>query len=156
MAFDAFLKLDGIQGESQDRNHANEIEIESYSWNVSNPTSVGSGSGGGGTGKASFSDLHLTSLVSAAGPNLMLACATGRHLPSALLTIRKGGGNGLEFLKIRLSDVLVSSFEESGDANGHDDRPTDSFSLAFGRIDVTYTAQNGATTETSFDLRVGG
>ncbi len=29
---DYFLKIDGIQGESQDKTHKNEIEIESFSW----------------------------------------------------------------------------------------------------------------------------
>jgi type VI secretion system secreted protein Hcp len=156
MAFDAFLKVDGIQGESTDKNHPNEIQISSYSWGVSNPTSVGSGSGGAGTGKASFQDVSFSSPVSKAGPNLMLACAIGKHIPSALLTLRKGGGGGLEFVKIRLQDVLVSSYSDGGDAV-HDDRPTDEFSLAFGSIDFTYTAQTGEVVESSVDLRgVGG
>jgi len=34
MAFDAFLKIDGIDGESQDKTHPNEIEIDSFSWGV--------------------------------------------------------------------------------------------------------------------------
>ena len=79
MAFDAFLKLDGIPGESNDKSHPNEIEIESYSWGVSNSGSLGSG-GGGGAGKASFTDMNFTAPASAAGPLLAAACATGKHI----------------------------------------------------------------------------
>jgi type VI secretion system secreted protein Hcp len=60
MAFDAFLKLDGIDGESADAKYKGAIEILSFSWGVSNAGSHGSGSGGG-AGKASFQDLHFVS-----------------------------------------------------------------------------------------------
>ena len=36
MAFDAFLKIEGIEGESTDKVHPGEIEIQSFSWGVSN------------------------------------------------------------------------------------------------------------------------
>ena len=35
MAFDAFLKLDGVKGESFDNTHKGEIDILSFSWGVS-------------------------------------------------------------------------------------------------------------------------
>lgn len=157
MAFDAFLKLDGIPGESQDKNHPNEIEIESYSWGVSNTGSLGSG-GGGGAGKASFTDMTFTSLASAAGPLLAAACATGRHIANALLTVRKKGGGGFEFITIKLQDVIVSSYQQSGAADGHDDRPTEAFALNFGRITFDYfpQPQGGQApppVEFNFDLR---
>jgi len=57
-AVDMFLKIDGVEGESKDQKHPGTIEIESFSWGMSNPGTHGSG-GGGGTGKASFSDLSF-------------------------------------------------------------------------------------------------
>jgi type VI secretion system secreted protein Hcp len=159
MAFDAFLKLDGIPGESQDKNHPNEIEIESYSWGLSNSGSLGSG-GGGGAGKASFQDMSFTSLASAAGPLLAAACATGRHIANAVLTLRKsgGGGGGLEFIKIKLEDVLVSSYSQGGAADGQASRPSEDFSLNFAKITFDYYpqaagGQAGTPVEFNFDLR---
>lgn len=35
MAVDYFLKLDGIEGESADSNHKNEIQLMSWSWGAS-------------------------------------------------------------------------------------------------------------------------
>src|SRR6478736_7780020 len=113
MAFDAFLKIEGIQGESTDKAHKDEIEVFSFSWGTAN-TGTGSVGGGGGAGKASFQDLHFTMPISKAAPNLMLACATGKHIPEATLTCRKAGGSQVEFLKIKLADILVSSFSNGG------------------------------------------
>ncbi len=45
MAFDMFLKMDGIPGESTDVGHKDEIDIVSYAWGESQPA-VPSGAGG--------------------------------------------------------------------------------------------------------------
>ena len=146
MAYDAFLKIDGVPGESNDKVHKDEIEVLSFSWGLSN-SSGGTVGGGGGAGRASFQDLSFAAETSAASPLLALSCASGKHIPSALLTLRKGGGGGFEFVKIKLQDVLVSSFSEGGDATGHDDRPTESVSLNFTKIEFDYFPQAaGGTT----------
>ena len=51
MAFDSFLKLDGIKGESVDSKHKDELEILSFSFGANN-TGGGRAGGGGGEGKA--------------------------------------------------------------------------------------------------------
>ena len=151
MAFDAFLKIDGIDGESNDKFHKGEIEISSFSWGVTQTGSIGSG-GGGGAGKASFQDLHFASSISKASPLLAKNCATGEHIKEATLTVRKGGGDkGFEFMKIKLNDVLVSSYQNGGAG----DLPSDQFSLNFVKIDFLYTVQRtGETVETTFDTHV--
>ena len=69
----------------------------------------------------------------------MKACATGQHIKEATLTVRKAGSGGFEYLKIKLSDILVSSLSPGGaDAN---DLPSDSFSLNFAKVDFLYTVQ---------------
>lgn len=136
---DYFLKIDGIDGESTDDSHAGEIEISSFSWGVTNSGTFGSG-GGGGAGKCSFQDLHFTAVVSKASPNLMAACATGEHIESAVITLRKAGGDQEEYETITLTDVLVSSYQQGG-SDGSDARPIDQFSLNFGVIDFSYSPQ---------------
>lgn len=153
MAFDAFLKMDEIAGESSDRFHKDEIEISSFSWGVTQ-TSTGGGGGGGGQGKASFQDLHFASSISKASPLLAKFCATGEHIKKATLTVRKGGGaNGFEFMKIKLEDVLVSSYQNGGAG----DLPSDQFSLNFRMINFSYTVEKtGETTEFNFDVFKNG
>ena len=109
MAFDAFLKIEGIDGEStrqgpQGRDRDLLVQLGRCEHRL------GLGGGGGGAGKVSFQDFHFTMPISKASPNLMLACATGKHYPSAMLTCRKAGGSQVEFLKIKLADILVSSY----------------------------------------------
>ena len=113
-AVDFFLKIDGISGDSTDSKHKGEIEVESFSWGVSQAASVGGG--GAGTGKAVFQDFHFTALTSVASPNLFLKCCTGEHLKQAVLIGRAASQRGQadEFMKITLTDVLVGSFNDTG------------------------------------------
>ena len=87
-----FLKLDGIAGESTDVAHKGEIDIDSWSWGVSNTRLDVGGGGGGGAGKASFQDFHFVSRISKASPALFLACASGSHIKEALLSGVRGSG----------------------------------------------------------------
>lgn len=132
MAFDAFLKMDGIKGESFDSLHRGEIDILSFSWGVTNQETFGSG---GTQGKASFQDLHFTHKVDKASPLLMLNCAKGTHIPNALLTVRKAGGKvPLEYVKIKMEDVLISSYQSGGHSSG---TPTGEFSLNFAKVEYS-------------------
>src|SRR5690242_9312910 len=118
MASAIFARIDTIQGESKDARHKDEIDVISWSWGLSQ--SAGTGAGGGrGAGKVSFRDLLFTHHVDKASPSLMKACATGKHLKSATITVRKGGGKSqAEYLVIALSDVLVGSVSTSVSAEG--------------------------------------
>ena len=106
-AVDFYLKLDGIDGESADHKHKGSIDIESFSWGVTQMGAHGAG-GGGGAGKASFNDFHFTMKVNKATPKLMLACATGEHIKKAVLIARKAGKDQQEYMKVTMSDILVS------------------------------------------------
>ena len=138
-AVDYFLKLDGIKGESQDSKHKDEIDLESWSWGETQ-TGTFSGGGGGGAGKVSMQDFQFVMKVNTSSPKLLKACASGEHIKSAVLTCRKAGKEQQEFLKIILSDVLVSSFHTGGSGNGGV-VPTDQISLNYAKIEYEYKAQ---------------
>jgi len=136
---DIYLKIDGLDGEAQDQNHKNEIEVLSFSWGVTN---VGSGDIGIGSGssRASLADLSVMKHVDKASPGLFLNCCTGKSFPSATLTVRKAGGNNpVEYLKYDLTEVFVSSVQTSGSDGGG--IATESASLNFSKIKLTYTPQ---------------
>ena len=134
---DYFLKLDGIDGESIDDKHKGEIEVASFSWGASNPARPGFGAGGG-SGKVTLQDFHFVKATDSSSPTLFKSCATGVHIKKATLTVRKTGSERLEYLKINLQDIIVSSFEQKADG----DVPLDSFSLSFADITFTQTRQN--------------
>ena len=137
MAVDYFLKLDGIPGESTDAKHKDEIDVLAFSWGVSHPKA--SGPGGGGAGKAVFEDLLVVAHTSKASPKLWLACASGQHIKSAVLTCRKPGKAPFEFLKITLTDVSITSYEIDG---SDEELPLDQIALAFAKVETVYTPQD--------------
>ena len=140
MASNIFLDVDGFPGESKDAAHPNTIELDSFSWGVSNHTSISSG-GGGSAGKATFQDLHFTNHVHKSSPKLMLACASGQHIKKAVLYVRKAGGsNPVDYYKVTFEDVLVSSYNTAGTGGG--DAPEDAVSFNFAKIEFDYSPQN--------------
>jgi type VI secretion system secreted protein Hcp len=137
-AVDYFLKIDGIEGESQDSKHKSEIEIQSFSFGATQTGSFAAG-GGGGAGKVNMQDFHFTVPVNKASPKLMLACASGQHIKKAILTVRKAGKEQQEYLKYTFSDILVSSYQTGG--GGGDVMPVDQISLNFAKIEQEYKEQ---------------
>ena len=107
MSNDVFIKINGITGESEDAAHPGEIQVENWTWKMSQRSSMMSGSGGG-AGKASVEDLVFFHQVDRASPNLMSYCLTGKHIDQVVLTMRKAGGVPLDFLQITMSDVIVT------------------------------------------------
>lgn len=140
-ATDFFLVLDGIKGESADDKMKSKdaIDIESFSWGISNAGSFSS-IGGGGSGKSSFSDLSFMKNVDKSSPALAQHCATGKHIKKATLHVRKAGGGQKEYYTVTLEDILVSSFQASA-SNGS---PVimDSFSLNYAKIEWKYMVQD--------------
>ena len=137
VAAQAFLKIDGIKGESTDAKHAGEIDVEAFSWGVSNIGAAPVG-GGAGAGKASFSDFSFVTRATTASPQLIMACASGKHLKEAVFSARRPGAAAVEFLKITFTDVLISSYQESGSSG--DDGPVDSVSFNFAKIKFEFTS----------------
>src|ERR1700681_1453495 len=103
MAADYFLKIDGIDGESHDSKHKDEIDLMSWSFGASQLGTHSAG-GGGGAGKVSMQDFHFTMHVNKATPKLFLACATGEHIKKAVLTCRKAGKDQQEFQKVTFTE----------------------------------------------------
>jgi type VI secretion system secreted protein Hcp len=157
-AVDYFLKIDGIEGESQDAKHKGEIDLKQWSWTEQQRgTHAASAAGGGGAGKVSMGDFQFAMTVNKASPKLMLACADGEHIKKAVLTCRKAGKDQQEFLKVTLSDLLVSSYQTGGHGR-RDIIPTDQISLNFAKIEFEYKEQKpdgtlGGAVKAGYDVK---
>lgn len=155
MAQDIFLKINGIDGESQDTSHKNEIEVLKWNWNIHQESTMHAGSGGG-AGKATVEDLTFDHFVDRASPNLMKYCLTGKHINEAVLVVRKAGGNPLEYLKLTMSDVIVTGVAPSGTNDDHGMRET--VNLSFAKVKQEYVVQNqqggsGGAVTASYDIK---
>ena len=138
MAVDILIKIEGVDGESVIQDHEDEIDVLAWSWGMSQSGSMHVG-GGGGSGKVNIQDVSLTKYVDKASPSLMRACCNGEHLTEATLTIRKAGKDALDYLKIKMSPVLVTSLDTGG--SGGEDRLTENVTLNFAKVEVGYTPQ---------------
>jgi type VI secretion system secreted protein Hcp len=139
MAVDIFLKLTGVTGEAQDSKHTDEIDILAWSWGMSQSGTMHT-LGGGGSGKVSVQDLSVTKYVDKSSPVLMNYCSTGEQFKEGLLTVRKAGGKEpLEYLKIKMTEVIVTSYTTGG--SGGQDMLTENVALNFSEVDVEYQPQ---------------
>ncbi|PYY12453.1 MAG: type VI secretion system tube protein Hcp [Acidobacteria bacterium] len=155
-AVDYFLKIDGIDGESQDSKHKNEFQLLSYSFGASQAHALDFTGGGHGAGKVSFTDFNFIKQVDKGSAKLLSACATGQHIPKAVLIVRKAGKDQQEYLKVTLSDILVSNVQVTGD--GSSPLPLDQVSLNYAKIEFEYKEQKadgtlGGSVKVGYDLK---
>ncbi len=138
MAVDMFLKIGDLKGESKDKSHKDEIDVLSWNWGMRQNGTAHSG-GGAGSGKVSIQDLSFTKLVDRCSPNLMMMCSSGKPFPEAMLTIRKAGDNPLEYLTIKLKNVIIGSVA-TGASTGQE-QITENVTLNFAKVELAYQPQ---------------
>ena len=146
MAFDAFLKVDGIDGETTRKGYEKCIAVQSFSWGGANASTIGV-TGGGGGGKGTLSSLNIMKKADATSPKFFQKCMEGEHIPKASLTLLKSGGKeSVDFIKYELETVYVDAFQNTG-SEGGDDTPTEAVSMSFGKCTSTYTPQKADGTK---------
>jgi type VI secretion system secreted protein Hcp len=137
MAVDVFLKIAGIEGESSDATHKNEIDVLSYGFGISQTGTMSYG-GGGGAGKANFGDFSFMMRMNKATPKLMDHCAKGSHIKDAVLTCRKAGDKQQEYMIYKFYDLLISSYQTSASS----EEPTESIAFNYSKLEMEYKEQD--------------
>ncbi|MGZ9708511.1 Hcp family type VI secretion system effector [Pseudomonas sp. GNP013] len=138
MAFDAYIKIEGIPGEALDDQHKDWIEITGYHFGTHQSTSAtASSSGGASSGRTTVSDFSFTKALDKASCKLIEASCAGQHLKEVVLTLHRAGGEKLKYFEITLEEVIISDYSHSA----ADGVPTETISLNYGRIKTTYTQQ---------------
>lgn len=154
---DYYLKIDTIEGESDAKGFEKQMQIESFSFGATNSGSAVQGTGLG-AGKVSLQDFHFVVQNGKASPQLFLACAKGNHIPQAILTCRKAGGDGnpYTYLKVTFGDIVISSFQTGG--SGGQILPMEQISFNFTNVTFEYFQQKpdgtvALTNTTSYDIK---
>src|SRR5688572_3255658 len=138
MAVDMFLKLATVDGESTDSKHADSIDLLSWSF-AAHQTGTSNTGGGSGAGRVSIQDLTITKKVDKSSPTLFKLCCTGEHLADGALTVRKAGGDALEYMIVKMEHVLVTGYQTTG-SDGQDTL-VEQVTLNFKRVGIKYTPQ---------------
>jgi len=155
---DYYLKIDTIEGESIAVGFEKQMQIQSWSFGASNSGSAVQGMGLG-VGKVSLQDFHFVVQNGKASPQLFLACAKGNHIPQAILSCRKTGGDGspYTYTKITFGDLVISSFNTGG-SEGAATLPMEQIAFNFTNITFEYFEQKqdgsvSLTNTTSYDIK---
>ncbi|POP68333.1 Hcp family type VI secretion system effector [Pseudomonas syringae] len=146
MAFDAFLQIEGLQGDSTDANHKHSIEITGYNLAATQSISrTASSAGGATTGRIYLSDFSITKLVDAATPKLLAACCSGQHFKKATLSVYRAGGDKQKYMEVTFENFIVSGFYSGNIFDALPSAfPEDVVWFSYSKIKMTYSQQSRA------------
>jgi len=141
MAYDAFMEIDGIEGESTDEKHPGWIEVLNYDLDVSQTVSrTASSAGGAAAERTDFSLFGFTKLLDKTSPRLAMACAAGTHIDTITLELCRAGGDKVRFMQYKFTNCMISSFNTAADGRF----PEDDVTFSFGKVQWCYTRQSRA------------
>jgi type VI secretion system secreted protein Hcp len=152
-AFDMFIKIDGIEGESLDDKHRGWIDVLSVSQGVTRSVS-----GAGATrtnGLARFQDISVTKWLDKSTPKLLESVCNGKIFPKVeidLVSTGAAGGPTGKTVYYTLQDVIFTSSKQDGSATDDDPLPTESFSLNFTKIEYQYQSVDPGSGQTNSDV----
>ncbi len=132
-----FIKFDGIDGETLDKDHKGWSDILSFNWAIHR-------AGAGATGQsrrrgvATVEDVAVEKEYDKSSPKLAEAVCTGKVFPKVEIhDTATYAENRATYIKYELKDVLVTSHTVFGQS-ATDPRPTETISLNFEEIKQTY------------------
>lgn len=131
-----FLKYGDIKGETTQLTHKDWIEVNSFQFGVGR--GISSGVGGGSKREAtapSVSEIVVTKSMDIASPLLLKDAIGGKAVTAKIeLTQTDNSGKHVSFQKYILTNTLISGYSLSSGG----DRPSESLSLNFTKIDSEY------------------
>jgi type VI secretion system secreted protein Hcp len=142
-ASDVFLLVQAkragkVRGEVTTAGHTGEIQLLGWNWGVSANTAIGSTER---TARRVYRQLVVTKRIDSASTALLSALATNDEIKEAVLTMRKAGGEALDYFTMTLNAGRVVAVDiEVGD----DSRPVERVSIAFTKIGIAYQPQESA------------
>jgi type VI secretion system secreted protein Hcp len=140
---DCFLSVQAkragkVKGESAVPGHEDEIAVSSWRWGVQASSNLGATAA---TARRSYSGLTVVKAIDAASTALLAALATNDEIKEAVLTMRKAGGEAVDYFFIKLEQARVTQVEHATNEQG-DTREEVTF--AFRKVEVEYRRQAGS------------
>jgi type VI secretion system secreted protein Hcp len=155
---DYFLKIEGIEGDSNDPQYPNWIQIDSFNWGATSNPGPSPGGQSPDAGKANVQDLNITTHVNKATPSIGQYCLNSKKIAKVELALRISGDKPQEYMRFTLTDVYCTSHQiggTGGSGGGSDTtKPTESDSFSFGKIDVAYGSQDAKGVVASLDKKM--
>jgi type VI secretion system secreted protein Hcp len=143
MATDTYMKIDGVLGESTDKDHKDWIELLGFDHEFTQPASATESSAGGGTvGRVNMGHYTVTKYLDKATPKLSEYCCSGKHLPSiSIEMMRSSGDSRVKYMEVKMEDAVIGRVQHGRDDATPDKFPTEAVSFSFATVKWTYTQQ---------------
>jgi len=126
MASDFFIKIDGIDGDSNDKGHGKWIEVISFSHG--SEQNVGAGRATDVSGRGSFIPFRFTHLIDKATPKLQQFCMSGQKVAKVQFQVcRAIAGKQEPIYEITMENVKISKTFVKSVSEGSKDSLLDSF-----------------------------
>ena len=157
MAFDGFIRIKDIDGESTDEKHEGWIEMLSFGHGLNQKiSSTASSSGGASSERASFDQFIFTKQIDIASPALALACADGTHIDEVVVELCRAGTDKVKFMEYKLENCLISNVRvNGGNGGGEGELPTENVAIAYGKITWSYAKQDRMGGKVSGNMTTG-
>ncbi len=137
-----FLKIEGVEGESLNDNHRDEIDILSWSW--------GAFSEGRST---CVQDISLVKSADKASPQLLMGQVNGAAYPNATLTVRTIGEISFPYIQIEFKNLAMTSVASTGTRG--ESRLAESITFSFEEATYKYSRQrNDGSFETPISATI--
>lgn len=153
-----FAKYDGVDGESNDANHQDWVDILGFEWGASKP---GSGATGASRrrGAAEVKEFVIQFDYEKASVKVLEKLLRGEVIPKLEIELAANfGGQRVTYLKYEMKNVQVTAYDVGGVADGT--LPMVTVANNFEEIKVTYTEIDNeggvaGTVETSWKVEQG-
>jgi type VI secretion system Hcp family effector len=144
----AFIKFDGVDGESADPDHTGWTDILSFDWGMESDPQATPGTGAPTVEKKAFT---IEKLLSRVTPKIVESICLGRVIPAVVIEFAQESADGSPtvYYRYELKNVLISSYNVGGGTSAGD-QPTEDFSLNYEEIKFSYVGPSGEA-ETSFE-----
>ncbi len=127
-----------LKGESKSVGHLDDIHVQSWMWGVSSASAVGSMQA---TARRSYSALTIFKTIDLATTTIMAALATNDEVKEARLTMRKSGGDPLDYFTIKLAGARIEQVSHEVSATGE---ALERVNIVFTKVEVEYKQQSSA------------
>lgn len=127
-----------IKGEGTTEGHVGDIAVHTWAWGVTANTAIGSTQS---TARRSYRNLVLTKGVDSASTSLLSALVSNDEVKEATLTMRKAGGEALDYFRMVLSNARIVNVDIDMAPSGV---TVEHVTIAFTKVEIEYKRQQDA------------
>ncbi len=127
-----------IKGESTTGGHIDDIAVNTWGWGVTANAAIGSVQS---TARRAYRHLVLTKGIDSASTGLLSALVSNDEVKEATLTMRKAGGEALDYFRMLLSNARIVNVDIEVFPGG---LAIEHVTIAFTKVEIEYKRQEQA------------